>query len=58
MKGYLIEYDTDCNSEKNLLIFVYEKSYDLAIDKLKKEIEQPNKFGGRKLIRFRNRTIE
>jgi hypothetical protein len=58
MKQFLIQYDTDHNGGKNLLILVYADNYKDAVVKLKQMVNTDSVYGSTTIIRTTNLTIE
>lgn len=56
MKAFLIKFDLNINGSKNLLRLVYEETYELALQKLKNEVE--NEKYSRRIVKDTNLTLE
>ena len=58
MKQFLIQYDTNYNSGKNLLMLVYADNYEDAVVILKQKVNTNSIYGSISIIKTTNLTIE
>ena len=58
MKQFLIQYDTNYNSGKNLLMLVYADNYEHAVVRLKQKVNANSIYGSISIIKTTNLTIE
>ena len=58
MKQFLIQYDTNYNSGKNLLMLVYADNYEDAVVRLKQKVNTNSIYGSISIIKTTNLTIE